>query len=174
MRSKYADGCAVALRLAFFGCVTLLVLLSWLPSSEMVRTGAGGRLEHATAYFLTAIGIGLTCRGGPRLVVQCLLLVALAAILEAGQLFALGRTAAFSDFAAAVPASLLAAFGSGRCGSASRASPDDPYSSHSPNSRAENLPVRLDLESEAGTSTRERCSVAGVRCIARKDRELRQ
>ena len=100
MLCKYADWCAVALRLAFFGCIVLLVVLSWLPGSEMARTGAGGRLEHATAYFLTAIIMGLAYRGGPRLLAQCLLLVALAAILEAGQLFAPGRTAAFLDFAA--------------------------------------------------------------------------
>ena len=100
MVRKYADRCAVALRPAFFGCIVLLLVLSWLPGSEMVRTGSGGRVEHATAYFLTAIIMGLTNRETPRLLVQSLLLVVLAAILEVGQLFVPGRTAAFLDFAA--------------------------------------------------------------------------
>lgn len=100
MLRKYADRCAVALRPAFFGCIVLLLILSWLPGSEMVRTGSGGRVEHATAYFLTAIIMGLTNREAPRLLVRFLLLVVLAAILEVGQLFVLGRTAAFLDFAA--------------------------------------------------------------------------
>jgi len=100
MLHKYADLCAVALRLAFFASIVLLVVLSWLPGSEMVRTGAGGHLEHATAYFLTAIIMGLANREAPPLFVQSLLLVVLAAILEVGQLFVPGRTAAFLDFAA--------------------------------------------------------------------------
>ena len=88
------------LRAAFFACIALLVALSWLPSSAMVRTGISGHLEHAVAYFGTAIAMGLAYRQAPRLAVQFALLVALAAILEAGQLYAPGRNSSFLDFAA--------------------------------------------------------------------------
>ena len=107
MLRKYADWCAVALRPAFFGCIVLLLVLSWLPGSEMVRTGSGGRVEHATAYFLTAIIMGLANREPRRLLVQSLLLVVLAALLEVGQLFVPGRTAAFLDFAASSTGAVL-------------------------------------------------------------------
>jgi VanZ family protein len=99
------------LRLAFFACIVLLVVLSWLPGTAMVRTGVGGRVEHATAYFITAIVMGLAYRDAPRLLVQFLLLDALAAILEAGQLHVAGRHSSFGDFVASssglVAASLL-------------------------------------------------------------------
>jgi len=107
MLRKYADWCAVALRPAFLACIVLLVVLSWLPGSEMVRTGSGGRVEHATAYFLTAIIMGLANREPRRLLVQSLLLVVLAALLEVGQLFVPGRTAAFLDFAASSTGAVL-------------------------------------------------------------------
>ncbi|WP_428673805.1 hypothetical protein [Reyranella sp.] len=86
-------------RPAFFACVALLVLLSWLPGDEMVRTGASGRLEHVVAYFGTAIVMALAYRERPRLLVQTLLLIALAGILESGQLYMPGRTAALFEFA---------------------------------------------------------------------------
>lgn len=88
------------LRVAFFVCIALLVALSWLPMSAMVRTGIGGRVEHATAYLGTAIVMGLAYREAPRLLVQFALLVALAAILEVGQLYAPTRTSSVLDFAA--------------------------------------------------------------------------
>jgi VanZ family protein len=88
------------LRIAFFGCVVLLVVLSWLPITAMVRTGVGGRVEHATAYFITAIIMGVAYRDSPRLLVQFLLLDVLAAILEAGQLYIVGRHSSFRDFVA--------------------------------------------------------------------------
>ena len=100
MLRNYVGLCVLLLRAAFFACIVLLVVLSWLPGSAMVRTGAGGRLEHATAYFLTAIIMGLAYRATPRLLVQVLLIVALAAILEVGQLYVPDRTSALLDFAA--------------------------------------------------------------------------
>ncbi|WP_428674659.1 hypothetical protein [Reyranella sp.] len=90
---------AMTFRPAFFACVAALVLLSWLPGDEMVRTGANGRAEHAVAYFGTVVMMALAYRERPRLLVQTILLVALAGILEAGQLYAPGRTAALFDFA---------------------------------------------------------------------------
>lgn len=100
MPRPYAGLIATALRLAFFACIGLLVLLSWLPGDAMVRTGVGGRIEHAVAYCGTAIVMALAYRERPRLAVQTLLLVILAAILEIGQLYVPGRSPAFLDFAA--------------------------------------------------------------------------
>lgn len=100
MSRKHAGLVAMVVQPAFVGCAALLVVLSWLPSNEMVRTGVGGRAEHAVAYFGTAIIVALVYREGPRLLVQFLLLVALAGILEFGQRFVPGRTSALLDFAA--------------------------------------------------------------------------
>jgi hypothetical protein len=91
MPRKHVGLCVVALRPAFFACLVLLVLLSWLPGDAMVRTGIGGQVEHAMA---------LAYREWPRLHVQTLLLVVLAGILEVGQLYVPGRSSAFLDFAA--------------------------------------------------------------------------
>jgi hypothetical protein len=88
------------LRPAFFACILLLVMLSWLPSTAMVRTGADGHIEHATAYFLTASIMALAYRESPRLLVQFVLLVTLAAVMEAGQAYVPGRTSSVLDFAA--------------------------------------------------------------------------
>lgn len=100
MPRKYAGLFAMAFRPAFFACIVLLVVLSWLPGNEMVRTGESGRFEHVVAYFGTAIIMALAYRASPRLLAQSLLLVALGAILEVGQLFVPGRNSAFLDFAA--------------------------------------------------------------------------
>lgn len=99
MSRKYAGLVVMAAPPAFFACIVALVLLSWLPGDEMVRTGANGRAEHAIAYFGTAVTMALAYRERPRLLVQFFLLVVLAGILEAGQLYAPGRTAALLDFA---------------------------------------------------------------------------
>jgi VanZ family protein len=100
MPRKHVGLCVVALRPAFFACLVLLVLLSWLPGDAMVRTGIGGQVEHAVAYFGTAVIMALAYREWPRLHVQTLLLVVLAGILEVGQLYVPGRSSAFLDFAA--------------------------------------------------------------------------
>jgi hypothetical protein len=88
------------LRPGFFACIVLLVMLSWLPSTAMVRTGADGHIEHATAYFLTATIMALAYREAPRLGVQFVLLVTLAAVMEVGQAYVPGRTSSVLDFAA--------------------------------------------------------------------------
>jgi VanZ family protein len=85
-------------RCAFPACIALLAALSWIPGSHMVRTGSGGHVEHAMAYFLTAIIMGAVSREARWLPVQFLFLVALAALLEVGQLFVPGRTANVLDF----------------------------------------------------------------------------
>jgi len=107
MPRKYAGLFAMALRLGFFACIVLLVALSWLPGNEMVRTGVGGRIEHVVAYFGTAIIMALAYRERPRLLIQTLLLAALAGILEVGQLYVPGRTSAFLDVTASSTGAVL-------------------------------------------------------------------
>ena len=83
---------------AFIGCVIVLAPLAWLPANAITRTSLGGHAEHLIAYFGAATVMGLAPRTTRRLVVQCLLLIGYAAILEAGQLYAIGRQASFQDF----------------------------------------------------------------------------
>jgi len=83
---------------AFIGCVIVLAALAWLPANAMTRTSLGGHAEHLIAYLGAATVMGFATRT-PRHVVQCLLLIGYAAILEAGQLYAIGRQASLQDFA---------------------------------------------------------------------------
>jgi VanZ family protein len=84
---------------AFIGCAIVLAALAWLPANAMARTSLGGHAEHLIAYLGAATMMGFTTRTTPRLVVLCLLLIGYAAILEAGQLYAVGRQASLQDFA---------------------------------------------------------------------------
>ena len=90
---------SVLLRAAFLGCIIALPTLAWLPAKAITRTILGGHAEHFIAYLGTAIIMGLTFQKSPRLAVQCVLLIMYAAILEAGQLFSLGRHASLQDLA---------------------------------------------------------------------------
>jgi VanZ family protein len=84
---------------AFIGCAIVLAALAWLPANAITRTSLGGHAEHLIAYFGAATVMGLAARTTRRPVVQCLLLIGYAAILEAGQLYATGRQASLQDFA---------------------------------------------------------------------------
>jgi len=97
---KYTGPCALLFRATFFGCIVLCVALAWLPSSVMIRSGVGGRIEHAAAYLGLAIIMSLAHRDRPRLLIQFLFLIAVAAILELGQLYSSDRQSSFLDFAA--------------------------------------------------------------------------
>jgi VanZ family protein len=99
-REYFAKCASFALRAAFAACIVLLVALSWLPTTMMTRTDIGGFAEHFTAYLGTAIIMGLAYQKTPQLFVQFVLLVALAAILEVGQLYSPGRHSSVLDFAA--------------------------------------------------------------------------
>lgn len=90
---------SVLLRAAFIGCIVALAVLAWLPATIMVRTELGGHVEHFVAYLGTAIVLGPSFPKGPRFSVQCVLLIAYAAILEAGQLYSPGRHPSFQDLA---------------------------------------------------------------------------
>jgi VanZ family protein len=84
---------------AFIGCAIVFAPLAWLPANAITRTSLSGHAEHLIAYFGAATAMSLAARTTRRLVVQCLLLIGYAAILEAGQLYATGRQASFQDFA---------------------------------------------------------------------------
>jgi VanZ family protein len=84
---------------ALLGCLVVLATLAWLPAQAMTRTSLGGHAEHLIAYLATTIVMGLALKKGPSPAVQCLLLIAYAAILEAGQIYAPGRHASFGDLA---------------------------------------------------------------------------
>jgi VanZ family protein len=88
------------LRLAAPSCLILLVILSWLPADEMVRTGADGRIEHFIAYIGTTIVVlaAYTPRLHPRTL--AVILIGYAAVLELGQHFSPGRYPSLLDFAA--------------------------------------------------------------------------
>ena len=90
---------SIALGATFIACIAALAALAWLPAGAMTRTALGGHAEHFIAWLGTAIVMGLTCRGRPRLATQAILLIAYAAVLEVGQLQALGRHASLHDFA---------------------------------------------------------------------------
>ena len=99
MPKKIEKPLSVFLRAAFIGCIVALAILAWLPATIMTRTILGGHAEHFVAYLGTAILMGLLFQKGPRLTVQCVLLIMYAAALEAGQLYSPGRHASFQDLA---------------------------------------------------------------------------
>ena len=88
-----------ALRVIGWGCIGLLVWLSWIPRDWETRTSLPGQIEHAIAYCGTAILITLGYVRMPwwRVTVP---LVVLAGILEIGQLWVPGRSSQLIDFMA--------------------------------------------------------------------------
>jgi VanZ family protein len=98
MLEKLAEKPRFVLRAAFIGCVIALATLAWLPAGIMTRTALGGHTEHFIAYLGTSILTGLAFQKSPRLVVQCVLLIMYAAILETGQFYSPGRHPALQDF----------------------------------------------------------------------------
>jgi VanZ family protein len=84
---------------AIVGCLVALAALAWLPAQVMTRTSLGGHAEHLIAYLATTMVMGLAFKRRPRPAVQCVLLIAYAAILEAGQIYAPGRHASLQDLA---------------------------------------------------------------------------
>lgn len=87
------------LRLAGWLCIGVLVVLSWIPSDWEARTSLPGQIEHAIAYCGTAAIFAFAYQDAPRwrLIAG---FVALAGVLEVGQLWVPGRTSQVIDFAA--------------------------------------------------------------------------
>lgn len=84
-----------------------LVIASWTPGEDMVRTALGGSREHFLAYFFTtgAFMLGYRDRAPWKLI---LALSALAAFLEVGQVFIPGRHASVFDWGSGVAGSVAA------------------------------------------------------------------
>jgi hypothetical protein len=93
---------ANALRAAAWGCVVLLLILSWTPGDEMIRTGIGGHIEHTVAYTGAAIVIALAYAGRFGLGTVLVCLAAYAGLMEVGQIFVPGRHASPWDFLSSV------------------------------------------------------------------------
>jgi VanZ family protein len=88
-------------RLAAWTCIAVIAVLSLAPSETMVRTGAGGHVEHAVAYAgTTLLAAAMFGRWG-RVVAG---LLVYAAVLEMLQHFSPGRTCSLVDY-------LFSAFG---------------------------------------------------------------
>lgn len=89
--------------------IVALAILSLTPKQQMLRTGAGGWIEHFVAYLgatpLIALAYGQRL-GIPRLAAA---LVAYAAVLELAQSLSPGRTPALPDFLAGVGGVAIAA-----------------------------------------------------------------
>ena len=88
-----------ALRVAGWFCVCLIVWLSWVPREWEARTGLPGQIEHFVAYAGTAAIFAMAYRGTARWRLAAAF-IALAGILEIGQIWVPGRTSQVIDFAA--------------------------------------------------------------------------
>ena len=89
----------LAIRCLSVLAVATLVVLSWIPSDLEVRTRLPGQVEHMLAYAGAAALAALSTRSGARRRLG-FGLVALAGLLEVGQLWIPGRNAQVIDFAA--------------------------------------------------------------------------
>jgi VanZ family protein len=87
------------LRIIAWVSVLGLVVASWTPGEDMIRTGAKGSLEHVAAYLISTLLFVLAYpRVSPVLIGG--LFAICAGVLEFGQLFVPGRHSQFEDFAA--------------------------------------------------------------------------
>lgn len=88
-------------------CLIMLIVLSWTPSTYMVRTGHGAWLEHATAYAGTAVLFRIAHPSLARSYLAAAL-VAYAGILETGQIWIPGRGASIFDWGAGSAGAVIA------------------------------------------------------------------
>jgi VanZ family protein len=87
------------LRIIAWLSVLGLVLASWTPGEDMIRTGVKGSLEHVAAYLIsTGLFVLAYPRLSPGLVGGAYAICA--GVLELGQLYVPGRHSQFEDFAA--------------------------------------------------------------------------
>jgi VanZ family protein len=88
-----------ALRLFAWFCIVALMIASWTPSHEMIRTGFNTRLEHVVAYLVATIVVCLAYpRVHPLRVIGAMMGYALC--LELGQMLVPGRHASVPDWIA--------------------------------------------------------------------------
>src|ERR1700712_5041368 len=99
MSLKLLATCLKTLKAIGWLSVGLLVWLSWIPAELESRTGMAGQTEHAIAYCGTGAILAFAYQD-PRRWRIAAGLVALAGILEVGQIWVPGRTSQLVDFAA--------------------------------------------------------------------------
>jgi VanZ family protein len=99
-------GWRTVFRILAIAAIVAIVVLSWLPARMEARTGAPGQTEHIAAYAVAAwlAAISLSAR---RVRWLGLFYIALAGILELGQLCIPGRTSQVIDFAASSAGAIL-------------------------------------------------------------------
>lgn len=85
-------------RLITWCCITLLAVLSLLPSQDMARTGIPGEIEHFVAYAGSA-SIAIAGYGRRSAVRVIVLFWGYAGVLEYLQHFSPGRHPSIADFA---------------------------------------------------------------------------
>src|SRR6516162_2607197 len=88
-------------------CVIGLLVASWTPGQEMIRTGFNTRLEHTVAYLIAGIAAIIAYPRKPIWSITAIL-CAYAGILELGQIYVPGRHAAFLDWIASSSGALCA------------------------------------------------------------------
>lgn len=106
MSLKLIATCLKTLKAIGWMCAGLLVWLSWIPDELEIRTGMAGQIEHAIAYCGTGAVLAFAYQD-PRRWRIATGLVALAGILEVGQLWVPGRTSQVVDFAASSAGAIL-------------------------------------------------------------------
>jgi VanZ family protein len=88
----------ILVRAAAWAAVCALAVLSLIPVAVLIRTEAGGPIEHVIAYCGTAILLMLSYSNRFSPFVIVLGLIAYAGLLEVLQNWSPGRTPAFFDF----------------------------------------------------------------------------
>jgi len=96
-------------RFAAWACLVLLMVLSWLPGEEMIRTGLNTRIEHAVAYIGTMLVVGAAYGIRLGLLSLAAMLIAYAGVLELGQIYVPGRHSSVLDFAASASGVVIGA-----------------------------------------------------------------
>jgi VanZ family protein len=82
-------------RFAAWACIAAIAVLSLTPSASMLRTSAGGHIEHAIAYAATTFLVAATYGRWGRVMAG---LLAYAGALEMLQHFSPGRTPSMVDY----------------------------------------------------------------------------
>lgn len=87
-------------RLASIGCITTILVLSWVPGSSRPTIGTSNLIEHFVAYFVTAL-VTIVAFVPPRTIRGVLAgMILLAGVAETGQNFVPGREPKVIDFLA--------------------------------------------------------------------------
>jgi len=94
-------------RIAGWGCVAAIVVLSLVPGGARPDTGVPGQINHMIAYCGTASLLGLGHPAAKSRLGAVVMLTLLAAVLEVLQLWVPGRHPQFIDFASSAAGTCL-------------------------------------------------------------------